>query len=270
MPSSRLPVSKRLLRLLQRSVDAAYTAVPRPVPNKGLLERARIVAHRGNTGENNAPFENTLNAFRRCLAFGVWGIEMDVQWTSDGVPVISHDPDAGRVFAKPDLHIPDTRFEQVRQLCPGIPSLEEVIHEFGGRIHLMIELKQPRLKPEYAQTLDILLSRIRPVADYHLLSLDPGLFGPLHRFATECFMPVAETNTRKTIKSVHQLSLSRISGHYLLLSHELRRQLRENDIQFGVGFIPYRNLLFREIHLGSDWIFTNHTARIQQALSQHP
>lgn len=48
----------------------------------------KIIAHRGNSSE--AP-ENTLEAFRRAVQIGAHGVELDVQLSSDGVPVVIHD-----------------------------------------------------------------------------------------------------------------------------------------------------------------------------------
>jgi glycerophosphoryl diester phosphodiesterase len=53
-----------------------------------------ILGHRGAAG--NAP-ENTLLSFDRCLAQGGHSIESDVQVTADGVPILLHDADLGRV-----------------------------------------------------------------------------------------------------------------------------------------------------------------------------
>ena len=54
------------------------------------------LGHRGCAGR--AP-ENTLLSFERCLAEGGDAIESDVQVTRDGVPVLLHDEDVGRVTA---------------------------------------------------------------------------------------------------------------------------------------------------------------------------
>ena len=49
----------------------------------------QLIGHRGARGLFP---ENTLHGFRRTLALGVDGIEIDVAITTDGVPVVSHDP----------------------------------------------------------------------------------------------------------------------------------------------------------------------------------
>ncbi|MCG8588711.1 MAG: glycerophosphodiester phosphodiesterase [Proteobacteria bacterium] len=52
-----------------------------------------VLGHRGAAGD--AP-ENTLEAFARGTADGAHILESDVQATSDGVPVLLHDPDVDR------------------------------------------------------------------------------------------------------------------------------------------------------------------------------
>ena len=56
--------------------------------------RPMILGHRGAAG--GAP-ENTLLSFERCLEQGADAIESDVQVTRDGIPVLLHDADVGRV-----------------------------------------------------------------------------------------------------------------------------------------------------------------------------
>lgn len=58
------------------------------------LSGPMILGHRGAAAV--AP-ENTLLSFERCLALGGHAIESDVQITADGVPVLLHDAEVGRV-----------------------------------------------------------------------------------------------------------------------------------------------------------------------------
>ena len=66
--------------------------------------RPRLFAHRGLAVE--AP-ENTLLAFAKALALGVLYLETDVHASSDGVVMISHDPDLGRLTGR------ETRIDQL-------------------------------------------------------------------------------------------------------------------------------------------------------------
>ena len=59
--------------------------------------RPRLFAHRGLAVK--AP-ENTLLAFAKALALGVEYLETDVHASSDGVAIISHDPDLSRLSGR--------------------------------------------------------------------------------------------------------------------------------------------------------------------------
>lgn len=96
-------------------------------------ERAvKIWAHRGASGR--AP-ENTMPAFELAWLLGADGIELDVQLTKDGIPVVIHDETVDRVS---DGSGPVRNFtlEELRRLNVnknfpaygkvGIPTLEEV------------------------------------------------------------------------------------------------------------------------------------------------
>ena len=74
--------------------------------------------------------ENTLAGFIATMALGVDGLELDIATTSDGVPVIFHDPDL-----HPDLvRLPDGRWlDGPRPLIRNI-SLAELRHYDVGRI----------------------------------------------------------------------------------------------------------------------------------------
>ena len=63
---------------------------PLPEPD---VRRPLVIAHRGASGF--AP-ENTLAAFKLALALGADGVEMDVQLSADGHPVVIHDASVNR------------------------------------------------------------------------------------------------------------------------------------------------------------------------------
>ena len=100
-----------------------------------------IIAHRGASAEAS---ENTLAAFRRALALKVDGIELDVQLTRDGVPVVFHDADLrrltgtrGRLIAK---SWPELAALRVHKAEP-IPRLTDVLRLTRTRTVVQIELK---------------------------------------------------------------------------------------------------------------------------------
>ena len=187
-----------MLALLQNAAtavaDFTMAVIPRPVPGLEALRDCRIISHRGEF-DNSAVMENTLEAFHIARHHNVWGIECDIRWTADLVPVICHDSDGRRVFGEPVV-IADVTFSELRKRLPLIPSLTELVAEFGGTTHLMLEIKAvPDSQPEQqGKLLTGALAGLQPGADYHFLALDPDLFEQATFIPAEYCLPVAETN----------------------------------------------------------------------------
>lgn len=113
------------------------------------LKKTEVFAHRGASGY--AP-ENTLAAFRLAMQQRGDGIELDVQLSRDGVPVVIHDETVDRVTDRKGFVRDYTREElQTMQVLPErypdcadayIPTLQEVlelVRPSGMRVN--IELK---------------------------------------------------------------------------------------------------------------------------------
>lgn len=92
----------------------------------------KLWAHRGVCG--HAP-ENTIPAFRLACLMGADGIELDVQLSKDGVPVVIHDEQVDRVSDSTgwvrDLTLEQLKALNANKLFPAygrveIPTLEEV------------------------------------------------------------------------------------------------------------------------------------------------
>jgi glycerophosphoryl diester phosphodiesterase len=115
-----------------------------PIKKKNFL----VIAHRG--ASKYAP-ENTMSAFRLAHKMNADMIELDVQLSKDGIPIVFHD-------AKLDRHsngngfLSSFLFDELRQLDAGewfsieyqgekIPSLKEVLEWAAGKILVNIEIK---------------------------------------------------------------------------------------------------------------------------------
>ena len=84
-------------------------------PNEKELGYPRLCAHRGY---NFAAPENTLPAFGAAIALGAEEIELDVRFSSDGVPVICHDDRLERVSDGSGL-VQDKTFAELKALDFG-------------------------------------------------------------------------------------------------------------------------------------------------------
>jgi glycerophosphoryl diester phosphodiesterase len=105
-----------------------------------------VIGHRG--GAALAP-ENTLDAIRAGLGSGADGVEIDVRLTSDGVPVLLHDPDVARTTSGRG-RVGDLSSEEVRAL--GIPTLEDVLEAVPVDRLLVVEVKGTPWDPGHDPT----------------------------------------------------------------------------------------------------------------------
>ena len=113
------------------------------------MSKTKIFAHRGASGY--AP-ENTLEAFALAITQGADGIELDVQLTKDGIPVVIHDETIDRVTEKKGW-VKDYTLKELKELtvlknkfpeysAAKIPTLEEVLDAVkASGIQVNIELK---------------------------------------------------------------------------------------------------------------------------------
>ncbi|KGP63754.1 glycerophosphodiester phosphodiesterase [Legionella norrlandica] len=252
-----------LLKLIEKLVDGFFAAIPRAKPQPENIINALVIAHRGAHNNTRGIIENTADAFRIAREAGCWGIELDVHPTQDKVLVVNHDPTLKRLWHK-DILIAHLTFKELRALEPRIPSLEEVVREYGSHMHLFIELKT---SIEDEEILLQPLSNLIPCEDYHLLSLHETYFKKLSCFPKQSLLLVAGPNN---VRMFCELSLKEnyggVLGNYLLFNDKVIKRLQAANQHYGVGFVDSKNSLYRELNRGIQWIFTNEAVRINQHL----
>ena len=115
------------------------------LPNLPPIE---VIAHRGASA--HAP-ENTLSSFALALRLGADCLELDVRATSDGVPVVVHDPTLYRTAGLPHV-IAETTAAELAALPDECrpPTLSEVLDAFGPRTGYLVEVKVISVEAEAA------------------------------------------------------------------------------------------------------------------------
>lgn len=103
-------------------------------------------AHRGLHDVSKGIPENSRAAFAAAADAG-YGIELDVRPSADHQPVVFHDPTldavtdlSGPVAARTAKELGRARLHGTQET---IPSLEEVLRLIGGRVPVLVEIKNP-------------------------------------------------------------------------------------------------------------------------------
>lgn len=107
------------------------------------------IAHRAYHDRAAGRPENSRAAIRAAVKAG-YGIEIDLQLSRDGVPMVFHDETLERLTAREgwlcDLIAADLAATPLTGGDEGIPTLTEVLDLVAGQVPLLIELKDQTLR----------------------------------------------------------------------------------------------------------------------------
>lgn len=103
-----------------------------------------LYAHRGLFDTKTDAPENSLPAFQKAVEAG-YGIELDVQLSKDGIPVVFHDASLKRMCGV-EGNVWDYPLSELKQLKLAdsnaeVPTLAEVLDVVDGKVPLIIEYK---------------------------------------------------------------------------------------------------------------------------------
>jgi len=211
-------------------------------PNKKPL----LISHRGAHREKP---ENSCQAFERALAYGVDGIETDVQLSEDGVPMLYHDVTTCKVTGRRKRFSSYT-CEQLQDFdlgedgaCIGIPTLAETLDLFAGRIVLMIEIKskkhdrlsgrsQALAEKVIAEIGELKSSLQKPI---YILSFDPDVLAKTHQLAPGLKCVLNANGLDEWCVSSDDLIDKRISMDYLFALNLERKRLSPDVVKWAHG-----------------------------------
>ncbi len=253
----------------QRAANAMVARRPRPVPSTDRLSQCKLIAHRGDH-LGSSSVENSLDAFQTSADAGVWGVEFDIRWTRDLVPVVAHDADLVRLHGDPRT-IQSLSFAALHEQYPTIPALEDMVSLFGGRLHMMIEIKQQTWPDMNSQNdrLRQVLAPLAPTVDYHMLCMRPDPLNGLVFAPSRAKALIAYHWPAKLSRYVMDNQWAGLCGHYLLMHGGILRRHRRRRQLIGTGFVDSLNCLFRELHRGIDWIFSNSAGEMQTWINRY-
>ena len=243
------------------------------------------IAHRGAGGD--AP-ENTLAAFELALRQGAGGIEFDVHVSSDGVPMVIHDPHLGRTTSGKGW-VSEHRASVLRRLDAGswfnrrfpekarhryagakIPLLSEVlawVHQH--KILTLVEIKGGRgtYPGIEAKVLDeIECAGVRWLAT--IVSFDLATLRRVRQLDSRISLGLDVSRSLLAIRRVTSLAGKAVLPHWAIASRGFIRRAHKRSIRVFPWTVDQPARMERRIADGVDGIITNYPARLAEVLSR--
>jgi glycerophosphoryl diester phosphodiesterase len=211
-----------------------------------------------------------LVAFRRALAVGADGIELDVQLSRDGVPVVMHDDTLERTT---DGHGPVSGFSAAALggLDAGawfapvfagepVPTLDEVLRSCAGRLRLNLEIKEPLAGKALLEALHAF-----PKADVVVSSFDLSLLVRLRQ--AHPGLPLAvltDGNWHQAVAVAAKIAACALHPHVELVSRPLMAVCRRRQLPVFPWTVDDPSRARSLVRIGVAGIFTNDPLRMRQ------
>ncbi len=230
--------------------------------------RPLVISHAACGG--HAP-ENTLAGIRTALSFGVDAIEIDVQSSVDGVPVLMHDLTVDRTTNGSGA-VAELTLDQLRTLDAGgepPPTLAEVLELTVGTALLVIEIKQLDIEEQIADVIrdsaaldDAMVWSFFRRAMEGMRKAEPRIPGGL-LIAAE-FMPKWPAIRERALRT----DLQAVSVFHLGIDEEIVRSCRRSGLALYAWTADSRKDIARLIDIGVDGICSNYPDKVVGLLPQ--
>lgn len=167
-----------IIALILITLTAIYLFLIAPGKNsrKDNPLYAAKYAHRGLHSKDMTVPENSLTAFSKAVEAG-YGMELDLNITTDNKVVVFHDDNLQRVCGVDKL-VSDCSYQELSQYRlldtdERIPLFSEVLELVDGRTPLVVELKHTKRNRELCEHAAKLLDKYN--GQYCIESFDPGI-----------------------------------------------------------------------------------------------
>lgn len=221
----------------------------------------KIFAHRGYSSKY---FENSKEAFEKCLDLDIYGIEMDVQLTKDGEVVVIHDENLGRLlginkFVK-DLTLSDLKELKYKNEESPI-SLDEYLEIFkDSKLITNCELKTGIFPYEGIEDLVYRTFKEKNMLDRLIIS-SFNHYSLLKFKEIDREVPIAALTSSKVIEPHKYLKENGIDFYHPLFSsvdEKILKDLQEEGIETNVWTVDYKEIFDKCTKIGVEGIITNY------------
>jgi phosphoglycerol transferase MdoB-like AlkP superfamily enzyme/glycerophosphoryl diester phosphodiesterase len=210
-------------------------------PSITETEKPLFISHRGNiNGPANSELENSRLALENVISSPFKWVELDIQITSDGVPILNHDPtynDKGVEY-----WIFRSSLNHLRSLpkFKDLLTLEEVLKKYDGKINFLIEAKNQK---HISATLDLgkkiayIVKKTIKKSKVIIDSFDTNLIASIKLYCkceTGWDTPFQQPVTEEYLNFANEMKMSWIYIHYKVLTDELMIKAHEKGLKVMV------------------------------------
>jgi glycerophosphoryl diester phosphodiesterase len=236
-----------------------------------------IIGHRGAAG--HAP-ENTEAAFAAAVALGADAVEFDIQFTSDGYPVVFHDETLERMAGVP-VRVRDYTESVLKGFDIGfrhgarfrgerIPCLEEVARAVPPPLELHVELKdyEPVTEDHLRRTVET-LSRSGDLERAIFSSPHEDVLTEMQRLAPEArralllFGDVKVPND--AARRAAHIGCYAVNPNKNLVTAELVDICHRHHMKVFAFTVNERGTMNRLLEMGVNGFFTDYPDRLREA-----
>jgi len=235
-----------------------------------------ILAHRGASGDTA---ENTIHAFALALDRGADAIETDTRLSSDGIPMLIHDPTIERVTTGTG-YVSDWTADELRKFSAGeiaaIPTLEESLKRFpSARFNVDLKDRSEELSIAVGETIRMCDAVDRlTIASFHPETLEmfrnsfPEISTSLHAGEVKkLFLSAWFGGTFDVPKNAVSLQIPERFGLFPVVTKRLVRCAHDAGLRVEPWTINDEAALRRVKRAGVDGVFTDFPERIKTILT---
>lgn len=223
-----------------------------------------IFGHRGSSGTEP---ENTLRAFRAAVGASADGVELDVQATADGVPVVIHDHDVSRT-TNGRGQVAELTLAELRLLDAGqgelLPTLDEVLDLLAGVLTVDLEIKQTGIE---ASVLAVLARH--PAARWFISSFDWNVLREVRLLSSTAELwPLANTAADALFAAADSLKSPGIALTHKAYTPEVAQRCAGAGLAVAVWTVNDPDEGRRVQELSAATLMTDYPAMMRSAIGQ--
>lgn len=233
-----------------------------------LHAQPKVVAHRGYW-KTEGSAQNSITAIRKADAIKVFGSEIDVLQTKDGVLVVNHDAHVG-----PDkILIEGADYKQIKDIKlsngENLPTLKNYLKAFKkcSNVTLVLEIKEHSTDEKMVRaTRDIIamVEKMGLAGRVMYISFMPTICDEVVRRAPGA--EIAYLSNRMTPKQVKERGYTGVDFHYSQFQKNPHwvKECHDLGLNVNVWTVNKDEVIKEMIKLGVDYITTDEPERVQQ------